>query len=75
MGPILTDEEIDSIDKLISNVKKSNKPTLKTLKKYYDEAINDSPNISELKKEKPDLTDRELKELYNKQYVDKLLKL
>lgn len=71
MGPILTDEEIVQIDILTSNYRK-NKPTLKILKEYYDEALNNSPDISELKKTNPSLTDGELKEKYNRIYVDKL---
>jgi len=74
MGPILTDEEIDNIDKIISNLRK-NKPTLKTLKEYYDQALNSSPDITELKKTFPDLTDRELKEKFNRMYVDKLVNM
>lgn len=74
MGPMLTDEEINSIDSIVKSVKK-NKPTLKLLKEYYDQALNDCPDISELKKKNNLLNDRELKELYNKQFVDKLLKL
>jgi hypothetical protein len=74
MGPILTDEEIDFIDIIISNYRK-NKPTLKTLKEYYDQALNNSPDISELKKLNSSMTDKELGEKYNRNYVDKLVKI
>ena len=74
MGPVLTNEEIDFIDMVISNYRK-NKPTLKTLKEYYDHALNNLPDIFELKKICPTLTDRELGEKYNRQFVDKLVKM
>lgn len=73
MGPILTDGEIDLIDNLTSNYRK-NKPTLKILKEYYDRALNNSPDIEELKKTNYGLSDRELKDKYNRTYVDKLIK-
>ena len=74
MGPILTDEEIDFIDIAISNYRKD-KPTLKTLKEYYDQALNNFPDISELKKTNSSMTDKELGEKYNRNYVDKLVKM
>lgn len=74
MGPILTDDEINQIDILTSNYR-INKPTLKILKECYDQAINDCPNITELKKINPTITDRELKEKYNRSYVDKLVNM
>lgn len=74
VGPKLTNEEIDNIDKIISNLRK-NKPTLKTLKEYYDQALNSTPDISELKNNNSNLTDRELKEKYNRMYVDKLVNM
>lgn len=74
MGPVLTDDDINNIDKLILKIRK-NKPSLKILKEYYDESLNNSPNINELKKKYSDLTDMDLKEKYNRIYVDKLLKL
>lgn len=74
MGPVLTDEEINNIDILISNYKK-NKPTLKVLKEHYDQAINNLPDISELKKLNPSLSDRELVEKYNRSFVDKLVNM
>ena len=74
MGPILTNEEIEKIDILISNHRK-NKPSLKNLKEYYDEALNNSPDVLELKKIYPDLSNKELVEKYNRSFVDKLVKL
>jgi hypothetical protein len=74
MGPILTDDEINQIDNIINNQKK-NKPSLKVLKEYYDQALNNSPDITELKKLNPNLTDRELKDKYNRMYVDKLINM
>ena len=68
MGPILTDEEIDYIDVIIAKLRK-NKPTLKTLKEYYDQALNNKPDISQLKKENPELSDNLLKDKYNRIYV------
>jgi hypothetical protein len=74
MGPVLTTEEIDLIDMLISNYRK-NKPSLKTLKEYYDHALNSLPDISSLKKSYPSWSDKELGEKYNRQFVDKLVKM
>lgn len=74
MGPKLTDEEIDYIDIIIGNLRKS-RPTLKTLKEYYDQSLNNSPDISELKKTNSNLNDIELKEKYNRNYVDKLVNM
>jgi len=74
MGPILTDEEIIKIDFLISNLRKE-KPTLKLLKNYYDEAINNSPDILELKNTCSVLLKNELIQKYNRSFVDKLIKL
>jgi hypothetical protein len=73
-APILTNDEINQIDALITNLRK-NKPKLILLKQYYDEAINPSPDVSELKKSKPSLSDKELAELYNKSFVDKLINM
>jgi len=73
-GPKLTDEEIIQIDNLISKYI-NGKPNLQTLKKYYDNAINKSPDIVKLQKLYPSLSDMELKEKYNRKYVDKLIKM
>ena len=73
MGPILTNEEIDKIDELIKYVK-THKPTLKELKSCYDNAINNNPNITELKKSFQYLSDKELCEKYNRSFVDTLIK-
>ena len=73
MGPILTNNEIEIIDNLTLEIRK-NKPALKLLKEYYDQAINNSPNISELKKNNSSFSDKELIEKYNRDFVDKLIK-
>jgi len=74
MGPILSNDDINKIDMLTSNHRK-NKASLKILKEYYDEALNNSPDITELKKTNPELPDKELIEKYNRSFVDKLVKL
>ena len=74
MGPVLTDEEIEKIDLLTCNHRKT-KTSLKIQKEYYDEALNNSPDITELKKTHPELSDKELVEKYNRNFVDKLVKL
>ena len=74
MGPILTNEEIEHIDILISNHMKK-KTSLKILKEYYDQALNDCPDISELKKNNSELSDKELVDKYNRIFVDNLVNL
>jgi hypothetical protein len=74
MGPILTNEEIDKIDLLTTEYRKG-RPTLKILKEYYDEAINNCPDITELKNSNPNLTNKELVEKHNRNYVTKLINL
>jgi hypothetical protein len=74
MGPLLTLEQINQIDTLTATLRKK-KPSLKILKEYYDQALNDNPNIDELKKSHPKLNIKELKEKYNKNYVEQLLSL
>jgi len=73
MGPKLNDDEIKLIDGLLANCKKS--ISLSTMKEYYDNAINDKPNIMDLQDKYPALTDKELGEKYNRSWVDKLVKL
>lgn len=84
MGPILTLEEISQIDRIILEHHKSrnlnNFITLSTLKYYYDNALNSSPDqeleeIIELKKKYPNLAQREINEKYNRFWVDKLVKI
>jgi hypothetical protein len=84
MGPELTDKEISQIDSIVSKLhpKRSigNFTSLSTLKYYYDNALNSSPDpnsdeIIELKKKYPSLTDNEINEKYNRYWVDKLVKL
>lgn len=74
MGPIITNNEIDVIDSLIKNYIK-HRPTLKFLKENYDRAINNSPDITKLKKTYPTLSENELKEKYNRMHVDTLVNL
>ena len=73
-GPKFTPEEIDQIDNIIKKYKSHN-TTLKELKTCYDNALDDKPNIIELKKNFPHLSDRELNEKYNRTWVDKLVKM
>jgi len=74
-GPLLTDEEIDYLDNII---KCYNMFPLKTIKEYYDNALEKNPNIEELnrlKKFYPDKSDIDIKESYNRKYVDYLRNL
>lgn len=84
MGPELTDKEISQIDSIIKKThpkrSDSNFMTLTTLKYYYDNALNPSPDpdsdeIKELKKKYQNLTKNEINEKYNRFWVDKLVKL
>ena len=88
MGPELTDDEISQIDLMMlkSNHKKSvdnlttSLTSLTTIKYYYDNALNPSPDpncdeIIELKKKYPNLNGGEINEKYNRYWVDKLVKL
>jgi hypothetical protein len=73
MGPKLTEEEIEEIDRLTSK-HRNNKISLKKLKEYYDEALNSSPDISKMEyKNTNSMTEKELIEKYNKTFVDKLV--
>ena len=89
MGPVLNSEEIDHIDKIINsnhsykhkknwNIK--NLTPLSTLKLYYDNAINSSPDpnckeIIELRQQFPSFNNMEINDKYNRYFVDKLVKL
>lgn len=84
MGPELTEHEISQIDSIVlkSHPKKSvgNFVTLTTIKYYYDNALESSPDqesdeIKELKKKYPNLSVNEINEKYNRYWVDKLVKL
>lgn len=74
MGPKLTDEEIQQIDTLTLKLRK-NGPSLKMLKEYYDQSLNISPDITELKRNYSCTTEMELKDKYNRIYVDKLVNM
>lgn len=83
MGPILDDSEIEFIDNIVYKYNKNRYKiytSLKTLKIYYDNALNDKPNmkcheIKELKKNYPDISKNEILYRYNKIWVDKLVSL
>ena len=48
---------------------------LKILKFYYDEALNDCPDISKLENNNSELSDKELADKYNRIHVDNLVNL
>jgi hypothetical protein len=74
MGPILNNNEIDEIDNLIINCGKyKNLPKLCLIKKWYDKAITDIINYDKLKKKYNMLSERDVKDKYNRKYVDKLV--
>lgn len=84
MGPELEECEITQIDLIVtkSHSKKSNSrfASLKTLKHYYDCALEISPDpesseIKELKSKYPNLSPNEINTKYNRYYVDKLVNL
>ena len=82
MGPVLSLEEIKIIDdkasKLPDNYKKlfgKPRPKLEDIKKYYDNALNNNPDISTLKSKYPNKTDEELICLFNREAVESLKKL
>ena len=75
MGPELTDNEISEIDVIIHQFhpkkNNSNFTSLTTLKYYYDNAIESSPDpnsdeIKELKLKYPNLSGKEINEKYNR---------
>ncbi len=74
MGPILTNEEISEIDKIIlNNYPKQNYTKLSLIKKWYDKAIKDDLDINKLKNKYNLTSDRDAKDKYNRKYVDKLV--
>lgn len=84
MGPELTEDEVLQIDVIVSqhhpSRSHSNFVSLSTLKYYYDNALEISPDpecteIKNLVKKFPNLTTREINEKYNRMWVDKLVKL
>ena len=71
-GPLLNDDEIEYIDKLIILY---NKPSLKLIKKYYDAALDSNPDdelLKPIRLKYPDKSDIDIKEIYNRTFVDKL---
>lgn len=84
MGPELTPDEIAQIDQIVLKhhpaKTKSNFVSLTTLKQYYDNALEPSPNpdcaeMIELVKKYPSYTKKEINEKYNMGWVDKLVKI
>ncbi len=81
LGPILSEEDLDKIDIIVKKYHKNKNYicSLKTIKEYYDLAIlNDTSDKEFIKyKEKVSsaFTEKEMLESFNRQYVDKLVKL
>lgn len=84
MGPELLDDEICQIDNIINKYhpKKncSNFTSLTTLKYYYDQSIEHSPDINsdeinELKLKYPNISEKEINEKYNRYWVDKIVRI
>ena len=78
MGPMLSDLEITEIDNIIlnnNNINHKNLPKLSTIKKWYDKAICDNPDINKLKNKYNLVSDRDAKDKYNRKYVDKLVNI
>ena len=82
MGPVLTNEEIDQIDLIVSitHPKRTHQKftSLKLLKYYYDCALEPNPDqnsntIKELKNKFPNLSTHEINEKYNRNCVDILV--
>jgi len=74
MGPILSDDEINEIDNII--IHKStykNQLKLSLIKKWYDKAITDVIDYNKLRNKYNLISDRDIKDKYNKKYVDKLV--
>jgi hypothetical protein len=71
-GPLLTDDEINTIDNLINGFVKV---PLRELKLCYDKSLETNPDLNEiniLKNLYPDKSDVDIKEAYNRQFVDML---
>ena len=84
MGPELTEQEITQIDLIVTKLhpKRFNPKfaSLTMLKYYYDRALDISPDpdlddIKELKSKYPNLSPSEIKQKYNRYYVDKLVNI
>ena len=75
MGPLLSDSEINQIDNIISCNIRYTIP-LKTIKEWYDGAIDNNLNIEELRNKYNNLntySDTELKDYHNRLFVNKLI--
>jgi len=71
-GPLLTDNDINTIDNLINGVVRI---PLRELKLCYDKSLETNPDVDEINKLKilyPDKSEVDIKEAYNRQYVDML---
>ena len=69
-GPLLTDNDINTIDNLINGVVRI---PLRELKLCYDKSLETNPDVDEINKLKilyPDKSEVDIKEAYNRQYVD-----
>lgn len=80
MGPILSDINIEQIDNIVLKHHKNKNflTSLKLLKNYYHKAINSNPSDNEfieLKKKYNNLSSIELRDKYNRKYVDILVNL
>ncbi len=81
MGPILTDEDLDKIDQIVKKYHKNKNyiTELKKIKNLYDYAIlndiSDPEFIKHKEKINANFTEKEMLESFNRQYVDKLVKL
>jgi hypothetical protein len=74
MGPILTDAEINEIDYIITHKSTlKNQPKLSLIKKWYDKAITDVIDYNKLRNKYNLISDRDIKDRYNRKYVDKLV--
>ncbi len=78
MGPLLSDEHINKIDEIVSKYhNKKFLTSLKKIKKYYDNAIDNNPSCDEfmeLKSKYPNLNEREIIDKFNRLNVDFLVK-
>jgi hypothetical protein len=74
MGPILTDAEINEIDYIIThNSTLKNQPKLSLIKKWYDKAITDVIDYNKLRNKYNLISERDIKDRYNRKYVDRLV--
>ena len=74
MGPTLTDAEINEIDNIITHKSTlKNQPKLSLIKKWYDKAITDVIDYNKLRIKYNLISERDIKDKYNRKYVDKLV--